>query len=161
MHTMADRVACIRKIREVALHECRCQWHQVARPSVRIGVAPAGELLGELQYPRPTVSSLERTAFGPIEVGTLGIDVRGSETYIEQAANGRGLRQLRMELHRARQQPVRMYARMPIETAEERGVQSMRRSKVRGVADHVIELGRKLALDVRQRDPRVAARVSE
>jgi hypothetical protein len=50
---------------------------------------------------------------------------------------------------------------MPIEAAEERRMQRPRRSEVRGPANDVVELGRKLAVDVRQRDPRVTACISQ
>ncbi len=111
------------------------------------------QLRGELEQPGPTVRPFVAARGGGIEICAFAADFRGRQLPVEQGPDvGRDRRPGEPAQH-ARQQPIAMHAGVPIEAAEEHGMQRLGRARVLWPGEHVPGLVRILAGDVAERDP--------
>ncbi len=110
------------------------------------------QLRSQLQQPGPAIGPLEPRAQRPVEVGQLARHFVVGELAIQQRANGPGFGALGEEPQQPRQQPVPVYAGVPVETAVEDRVQLARRRPVLVGAQHLVELERIVPLHMPQRD---------
>ena len=89
----------------------------------------------------------------------IGADVLGGEVRAEHAANLMRFGQVRVESQQAREQPVAVHARVPVEAAVEGRVERARRLNVARVVQNMLDLVRVLLTDAPQRQPREVRRL--
>src|SRR5262245_43045931 len=124
MHAGADGIIAQReKIREV-LRKCLSE-----RTQVRCGAEPGAigvkfEFGLQRQEPGPSVWAFEGARGGSRDVRALGADIRRRDAFVEQLCDFGSASQVWIASEEAREQPVTMHARVPVETSEENRVQS-------------------------------------
>ena len=154
VEAVAQRIPLAREIVEVAIGDDARQGRERKLPARGGIVAGATEFEIQREKPRPAVRALEGARLRTREVVALGRDVRGREVEVEHGVDRGADRQRRKQPAHAREQPVHVHARMPVEAAVERGVQVARPAHVGGVGQDVILLGGILAHDVGERHAR-------
>ncbi len=121
---------------------------QIRRPfgivTLRLGV--------EREQPGPAIRTLERAGISAIEIGKLAFDPGRDQHLVEQGFDPRGDLEARKQPPGTQQQPIAVDAAVPVEAAEEDRMQRARPERVLGPLHDMVELVRKFAGDVAERE---------
>ena len=148
MHAVANRIRRVGKPVEISARDRLRERREIARPALRIDIAPLPELRRELQQPCPAIATLEGAAFRPAKVFDFRGHVRRRKMRFQRPADQRRFDNVCLQPENPREQPMRVHTGMPIEASEERGMQRARRRDIERPSDHMVLLGRKLSLDI-------------
>ena len=150
MQALAQRIALARQVVEIARDEHVGERRERAGPPA---VARGARARARGATPIRT-SARNACGLGPREVGASRLRCSLREMAVEHRVDRGALGQSRMQPAHAREQPVHVHARVPVEAAVERGMHSRGRADVLGAAEHVVGLRRIFAHDVRERGAR-------
>ena len=115
----ADRIGGLRQVVEEARGESVGERRERGAPASAFGARMARELAGEREQPRPPVRSLERPLDGALEVASSAATFSGVRCSSTTARIAAALGQVREAAKEARQQPVAVHARVPVEAPVE------------------------------------------
>src|SRR5690606_29972497 len=110
-------------------------------------IVPLAQLRAQLQQPREAVGPLESLAPWAREILHLAADACGRETPFQRRACRGDELALRLEAREARQQPVTVHRRVPVEAPPEHGRECPRGAGILVAVQHVRDLVRVFTMD--------------
>ena len=125
---------------------------EASRPLLRVGIVPAVELRCELQQPGKAVGPLERRPAGTLEIGQFAGDVQRCQALRDRCPRLGTKGRVRKHMQQAHQEPVPVDVRMPVVATVERGIEFMRRTRIRIAVQGVGDVARVLRMQALERE---------
>ena len=156
MHAVRNGYSRARQVVEVARAKRRRAAPAPRPPACAPASSPRADSSRELSsHAQPYVRS-NVAAAGRAQIRASAAIAAGAKWRSNARRSPRARGSVRKQPAQAREQPVHVHARVPVEAAVERRMQRARRTRVVGAGEHVVELVRVLAHDVGERDAREA-----